>query len=236
MRGRGSWWRLVGLAVLMAGAMIVAAFTALMWVNAVTWTMWDPTGDPPSWLTVLSLGMVVLLAAVPGAVVGLAAGVRRWWVVLAMVMSALAGVGAPALLLLTPAGDAALVVAVPGMVAGALLAVALADRGGGSDPGPRVVVATGPPMRARTDRMIAGVCSGWARAHGREASQVRLLAVLVVIVLAVALPPLTLLVLGSYVFAWLTWPREPAATPTAPSRDPDTLVNEPPSRRANEGR
>ena len=200
----------------MAGAMILVGFTALMMLNAATWTMWDPSGDPPLWLTILSLQLAVVLAAVPGAVVGLAAGLRRWWVVVAMAMSALVGVGAPALLLLTPARDAALVVAVPGMVAGALLAIALADRVGGSDPGPRVVAA-GRPMRSRENRVIAGVCGGWARAHGREPVLVRVLVGLLCVVLAVTLRQLALAVLAYYVFAWLTWPWEPTSTPTAPS-------------------
>ena len=211
-RGRGGWWRLVGVAVLMASAMLLAGFTALMVLHAVTWTMWDPSGDEPLWLTVLTLAVVVLLAAVPGAAVGLAAGLRRWWVVAAMAMSALV----PALVVLTPAGDVAPFVVVPGMVAGPLLAVALADRLGCSDPGRRDVAA-GRPMRSREDRVIAGVCGGWARAHGREPVLVRVLVGLLCVVLAVTLRQLALAVLAYYVFAWLTWPREPTPTPTAPS-------------------
>lgn len=213
-RARGSWWRLVGLALLMAGATILAGFTSLMWLNAVTWTMWDAPGDPPLWLDALSLALVALLATIPGAVVGLAAGLRRWWVVAAMAMSALVGVGAPALLVLTPVGDASLAVAIPGMVAGALLAVALADAVDGSGHGPRVIAAER-PLRSRQGRVLAGVCGGWARAHGQEPARVRLLVVLIGVVLAVALPPMLLALVGYYVFAWLTWPREPAPTPTS---------------------
>lgn len=213
-RARRSWWRLVGVAVLMAGATILAGFTALMLLHAVTWTTWDVPDGPPLWLDALSLALVVLLATTPGAVVGLAAGLRRWWVVAAMAMSALVGVGAPALLVLTPMGDASLAVAIPGMVAGALLAVALADAVDGSDHGPRVVAAAR-PLRSREDRVIAGVCGGWARAHGQEPARVRLLVVLIGVVLAVALPPLLLALVGYYVFAWLSWPREPTPTPTS---------------------
>jgi phage shock protein PspC (stress-responsive transcriptional regulator) len=216
VRARRSWWRLTGIAVLMAGAMLLIGFMALMTLHAVTWTLWDPSGDPPLWLNVLAMAVIVLLAAVPGAVVGLAGGLRGWWVVVAMAMSALVGIGAGALMPLLSAEDATPVVAAGGSVVGSLVAVALADRLGGDDPAPRGAAA-GRPMRSREEKVIAGVCGGWARAHGREPVRVRLLVVVVGVVLAVALPPLALAVVGYYVFAWLTWPREPTPAPSAPS-------------------
>ena len=215
-RARGSWFGLVGFAFLIAGAMFLVGFTVLMLLNAVTWTLWDPSGDPPLWLNVLFMTVIVMLAAVPGAVVGLAAGLRRWWVLVAMAMSSLVGVGAGALMPLLSAEDATPVAAVAGSVVGSLVAVAFADRLGGSDPGPRKAEA-GRPMRSREDRVIAGVCGGWARAHGWEPVWVRLVVVVVVVVLAVALRLLALAMVGYYVFAWLTWPQQPAPTPTAPS-------------------
>jgi len=215
-RGRGSWLRLVGVAVLMAGAMLLASFPVLMTLDAVTWTLWDAAGDPPLWLKGLVMAVILLLAAVPGAVVGLVAGLRRWWVALAMAMSALVGVGVGALVLLLAAEAATPGGAVAGSVVGSLVAVALADRLGGGDPGPRQAAA-GRPMRSREERVIAGVCGGWARAHGREPVRVRVLVVLVGVVLAVALPPLALAMVGYYVFAWLTWPEHSAPASSAPS-------------------
>jgi phage shock protein PspC (stress-responsive transcriptional regulator) len=215
-RARGSWVRLVGVAVLMAVAMLLAGFTVLMLLNAVTWTLWDPSGEPPLWLNVVAMTLVVVLAAVPGAVVGLAAGLRRWWLLAAMALSALVGVGAGALMPLLAAEDATPLAAAVGSVAGSLVAVALADRLGGDHPVPRDGAA-GRPMRSREERVIAGVCAGWARAHGREPSQVRVLVVVVGVVLAVALPPLALALVGAYVYAWLAWPLEATSTPSDPS-------------------
>lgn len=62
MRARGSWWRLVGVAVLMAGAMFLVGFMVLMTLNAVTRTLWDPSGDLPLWLDALAMTVVVVLA------------------------------------------------------------------------------------------------------------------------------------------------------------------------------
>ena len=215
-RARGSWWRLVGVAVLTAVAMVPAAFTVLMLVNAVTWELWESSGDPSVWLDVLFLTVIVVLVAVPGAVVGLAAGLRRWWLLVAMTLSASVGVGAGALMPLLAAEDATPVVAAVGSVVGSLVAVALADRLGGDDPVPWGGAA-GRPMRSREERVIAGVCAGWARAHGREPSQVRVLVVVVGVVVALALPPLTLALVVAYVYAWLAWPLEATPTPSDPS-------------------
>ena len=220
-RGRGSWARLVGVAVLMAVAMLLAGFTVLMLLNAVTWELWESSGEPPLWLNVVAMTLVVVLAAVPGAVVGLAAGLRRWWLLVAMTLSASVGVGAGALMPLLAAEDATPVAAVVGSAVGSLVAVALADRLGGDDPVPRGGAA-GRPMRSREERVIAGVCGGWARTHGREPSQVRVLVVVVGVVFALALPPLTLALVGAYVYAWLAWPLE--ATPTSSSSDPSVMV------------
>ena len=215
-RARGSWWRLTGVAVLTAGAMLLAGFTALMVLHALTWTLWELSGAPPLWLDVLSMTVIVVLATAPGAVVGLAAGLRPGWVLAAMAMSALVGVGAGALMPLLSAEDATLMAGTVGAALGSLVAVALADRLGGSEPNSPETEA-GRPMRSREERVIAGVCGGWARAHRWEPVRVRLLAVAVGLVLAVALPPLALAMVGYYVFAWLTWPREPTPTPSAPS-------------------
>ena len=216
VRARGGWWRLVGVAVLTAVAMVPAAFTVLMLLNAVTWELWESSGDPPVRLDVLFLTVIVVLVAVPGAVVGLAAGLRRWWVLAAMTLSASVGVGAGALMPLLAAEEASPVVAAVGSVVGSLVAVALADRLGGNDPVARDAAA-GRPTRSREERVIAGVCGGWARARGREPVRVRVLVVLVGVVLAVALPPLTLAVVVSYLYAWLAWPLEATTTPSDPS-------------------
>ncbi|TVR17457.1 MAG: hypothetical protein EA387_16450 [Nitriliruptor sp.] len=130
-RSRGSWFGLVAVAVLMAGAMFPVGVIALMTLEAVTWQLWDPAGDPPLWLNLMVTTVMVVLVAVPGSVVGLIAGLRRWWVVLVMAMSALVGVGVGALVLLLAAEGATPVGVAAGSVAGSLAAVALADRLGG---------------------------------------------------------------------------------------------------------
>ena len=216
MRARRGWWRLVGVAVLIAVAMLPTALVALMTLNAVTWQLWESSGDPPLWLKVLVMAVIVVLVAVPGAVVGLAAGLRRWWLLAAMALSALVGIGAGALMPLLAAEEAVPWAAAAGTVAGSLIAVALADRLGGSDTVPRDG-AVGRPTRSRKEKVIAGVCGGWARAHGWEPVRVRSLVVVVGVVLAVALPPLTLVMVVYYVFAWLTWPLEATPTPSDPS-------------------
>lgn len=215
VRARGSWIRLLGVAALMGVVMLLVGFTALMVLHALTWTLWDPSGDPPLWLDVLAMMVIVVLTAAPGAVVGLAARLRRRWVLLAMAMAALFGVGAGALMPLLSSEDATPVAALAGTVVGSLMAVAIADRLGGSDPR-QWEAAAGRPMRSREERVIAGVCGGWARTHGWEPARVRLLVVAVSVVVAVALPPLTLAVIGYYVFAWLTWPLAAVPTPAAP--------------------
>ncbi|TVP68971.1 MAG: hypothetical protein EA340_07915 [Nitriliruptor sp.] len=130
-RSRGNWFGLVAVAVLMAGAMFPVGVIALMTLEAVTWQLWDPAGDPPLWLNLMVTTVMVVLVAVPGAVVGLIAGLRRWWVVLVMAMSALVGVGVGALVLLLAAEGATPVGVAAGSVVGSLAAVALADRLGG---------------------------------------------------------------------------------------------------------
>lgn len=215
VRARGDWFRMVGVAVVIAAAMVPAAFTVLMLLNAVTWELWESPGGPPVWLQGLVPTVVVLLVAVPGAVVGLAAGLRRWWLLAAMALSALVGVGAGALMPLLAAEEAVPWVAAAGTIVGSLVAVALADRLGGSHPVPREMAA-GRPTRSREAKVIAGVCGGWARAHRREPVRVRVLVLVVGVVLAVALPPLTLVMVVYYVFAWLTWPVEAATSPSDP--------------------
>jgi len=214
---RRDWWRLVAVAVLVALFMVPLAFMALMGLHAATWTMWDPAGDPPVWLMVLVVTVMAVLLLVPGAVVGRVAGLRRGWLVVAAVIASLGGFGASALAAVTTSGEAAPVGAVPGLVAGSLLAVLFADRlgSGGADVSPDANRRR--PMRSREERVIAGVCGGWARTHGWEPTRVRVLTVLAGALTAVAVPPLALMLLALYVFAWLTWPLEPAETPTPPS-------------------
>ncbi len=215
--GRGIWWRLVGVAVLVALFMVPVAFMALMGLHAATWTMWDPAGDPPAWLMVLVVTVLAALSLIPGAVVGRVAGLRRGWLVVAALMAALGGVGTSALVAVTIGGEATPWGAVPGLVGGSMLAVVLADRRGrgGVDVSPGADRRG--PMRSREDRLIAGVCGGWARAHGWEPARVRVLTVLAGALAALAARPLALVLLVLYVFAWLTWPPEPAETPTPPS-------------------
>jgi len=64
----------MGVEVLMAGVMLLVGFMALMTLNALTWTLWDPSSDPPLGLNVLFMMVIVVLSAAPGVVVGLAAG------------------------------------------------------------------------------------------------------------------------------------------------------------------
>lgn len=214
---RGSWWRLVGVAVLVALFLVPVAFMALMGLHAATWTMWDPSGDPPVWLMVLVVTVIAALLLIPGAVVGRVAGLRHGWLVVAALMAALGGVGTSALVVVTIGGEATPWGAVPGLVGGSLLAVVLADRLGGGG----VDVSSGAdrrgPVRSREDRVIAGVCGGWARAHGWEPARVRVLTVLAGVFATLAVRPLALVLLVLYVFAWLTWPLQPAESSTPPS-------------------
>lgn len=136
-RDRRGWWRLVGVAVVITVGLLPVAMIVLLLVNAVTWERWGSLADPPMWLGVLFLTVSAVLASVPGAAVGVAAGLRRWWLVLAMAMSALPAVGA--LMLYEALAPDAFPLAVPvGMVAGSLLAVALADRLSGTPVDPLV--------------------------------------------------------------------------------------------------
>ena len=175
---RRSWWRLVGVAVLAALVMVPVAFMALMGLNAATWTMWDPAGDPPVWLTALVVTVIAALVLIPGAVVGRVAGLRRGWLVVAALMTALGGVGTSALVAVPIGGEATSWGAVPGLVGGSLLAVVLADRlgSGGVDIPPGADRRR--PVRSREDRLVAGVCGGWAHAHGWELARARVLTVL----------------------------------------------------------
>lgn len=206
-----NWWRLVAVAVVMALIMVPIAIMALFGLHAATWTetwsLFDPTSNPPFWLTALAATVAWVLALIPGAVVGRVAGLSRGWRRTAAVMAALGGV-------VTTNAWGGIVGAVPGLIAGSLLAVVLADHlgDGGVDVPPD---ADRPrPMRSREDRVIAGVCGGWARAHGWKPVRVRVLTVVAAVVAEVAVWPLVLVMLVLYVVAWLTWPLEPAADST----------------------
>ncbi len=227
MRGVEGWVRLLGIAVLMAVVLFPAGLVALMTVEMLTWRLWDRSTGPPVWLDVVNVTVIVLLLAFPGAVVGIAAGLRRWWLLLPMTLSALAGVGAHALGLLVAGEEPWLWVPAAGTVAGSLIAVAIADRLGGSDRvagdahagrlggGDRVPLpATSErPVRSRESRVIGGVCGGWARSHALQPGLVRV----AVVVLVVGIPPLVVVILVFYVYAYLTWPLEAAPTPPDPS-------------------
>jgi hypothetical protein len=117
-----NWWRLVGVAVLMALIMVPVAIMALLGLHFATWgSLLDPTSNPPLWLMVLATAMVAVLSLIPGALVGRVAGLRRGWRRTAAVMAALGGV-------VTASAVGWIVGAVPGLIGGSLLAVVLADR------------------------------------------------------------------------------------------------------------
>jgi phage shock protein PspC (stress-responsive transcriptional regulator) len=210
-----NWWRLVGVAVVMALIMVPIAIMALFGLHAATWTetwsLFDPTSNPPFWLTALAAALAWVLLLIPGAVVGRVAGLSRGWRRTAAVMAALGGVA-------TTTAWGEIVGAVPGLIGGSLLAVVLADRlGDGGVEVPHDADRPG-PMRSREERVIAGVCGGWARAHGWGPVRVRVLTVLVAVAGVVAVWPwVPVLVLVLYVVAWLTWPLEPAEVSTTPS-------------------
>ncbi len=141
-----NWWRLVGVAVLVALLMVPVAFMTLMGLHAATWSLFDPRGNAPFWLMVLAVAVISALLLIPGAVVGRVAGLSRAWRRTAAVMAALGGVVTAVAL------NAAIVGAVPGLVAGSLLAVVLADRlGSGVVDLPPGADRPG-PMRSHEDR------------------------------------------------------------------------------------
>jgi hypothetical protein len=146
-----NWWRLVGVAVLIALIMVPVAIMALFGLHAATWTetwsLLDPTGDPPLWLLVLAAAVVLVLSLIPGAVVGRVAGLRRGWRRTAAVMAAVGGV-------VTASAVGEIVGAVPGLIGGSLLAVVLADRSGDGDGGVDVPPGTDRPrlMHSREHR------------------------------------------------------------------------------------
>ncbi len=70
-----------------------------------------------------------------------------------------------------------------------------------------------PLRRSRTDRMLAGVCGGFARYLGIDPVAARILYVLLTIVTGGAL-------LVAYFIFWIVMPEEPVATPTWPTDTP----------------
>jgi hypothetical protein len=146
-----NWWRLVGVAVLVALLMVSVAFMALFGLHAATWTetwsLLDPTSNPPLWVIVLAVAVVSVPLLIPGAVVGRVAGLSRGWRRTAAVMAALGGV-----MTTTISGAATLVGVVAGLVCGSLLAVVLADRlGSGGVDVPPGADRLG-PRHSRVDR------------------------------------------------------------------------------------
>jgi hypothetical protein len=145
-----NWWRLVGVAILVASLMVPVAFTALIGLHAATWTetwsLLDPRGNEPLWLLVLAVAVGSVLMLIPGAVVGRVAELSRGWRRAAAVMAAFGG------LVTAACTNAAIFGAVPGLVGGSLLAVVLADRlGRGVADVPAGADRPG-PTRSREDR------------------------------------------------------------------------------------
>lgn len=229
--GRSDWWRLTGVAVLMALVTPPAAMLAAFILHGATWPWWEQRGEPPIWLAVCIVGVLVGPTILPGVAVGYVAGLRRRWLLLAAGLSALGGVGLAILATLTAGETYGPGAAVPGLVGGSLLAVVLADRrgaGGGAD----AVASTTVPgsrrprlTRCPDDRIIAGVCGGWAHARDHDPRWVRAITAVVGLSAVLLLRPLALLLAVAYVFAWLAWPladrEEPAAGPgTGTPRQP----------------
>jgi phage shock protein PspC (stress-responsive transcriptional regulator) len=215
-----SWWELAGVALLLAMAMVPVSFVAAWGLGVATWDLWDVPEGPPRWLEALFVVVTVAPAVVPGLVLGWVAGLRRGWLVPAAALSAVGAIGTYGLAAFTVGEDFGTrfgpVAAVPGMVAGSLLAVLAARRlgGGGAGIAGEVGAARRRPTRSREGRLIAGVCSGWARARGYDVVPVRVVAVGVVVADLVFLRILAPLLLLLYAIAWLTWPLdEPARTP-----------------------
>jgi hypothetical protein len=81
-------------------------------------------GGPPLLLDLLLLCLLLAPAMVVGLVVGAVAGLRRWWLVLPAVSSALGAVAAG--VIAARFGQLPILFVLPGLVVGSLLAVALA--------------------------------------------------------------------------------------------------------------
>lgn len=112
----------------------VALFTSVVMI-AVTATMaylllvsnlgiMTRPGGPPLLLDLLLMFLLFVPAMVVGLAVGSVAGLRRWWLVLPAVSSALGAVAAGAIA--ARFGQLPILFVVPGLVVGSLLAVALA--------------------------------------------------------------------------------------------------------------
>jgi phage shock protein PspC (stress-responsive transcriptional regulator) len=223
-----TWWGLAGVALLLAMAMVPVSFVAIMGLYAATWEVMDSPEGPPRWLEALFVVVTVAPAVVPGLVVGWVAGLRRGWLVPAAALSAAGAIGTYGLAAFTFSEDLGArfgpVAAVPGMVAGSLLAVLAARRlgGGGAGIAGEVGADRRRPTRSREGRLIAGVCSGWARARGYDVAPVRVVAVGVVVADLVFVRILAPLLLLLYAIAWLTWPLdEPGRKLDEPARTPD---------------
>lgn len=215
---RTNWGQLVGVAVLLVLVTAGAVMLGALGLYATTHELWDAPEGPPVWL--LLPAIVALSAAVvfPSLVVGRVARLRRWWLAVPALSSVVCGLATGAAFATLSGQESFAAGTLPGLVGGSLLGIAVADRLGGSVPGAELLGRSGRPRptRAREDQVIAGVCGGLARRNGSAPKEVRVLAVVVVVVLAVTLPPLAPLPVFLYLFAWLTWPEEPADTGAPP--------------------
>jgi phage shock protein C len=223
-----NWLPLAGVAALMTLAMLVAGLVIGM---TVYWNLVDAAGDPSSGLVALVIAVLTVPASVPALVVGWVAGLRRWWLGVAVLCSLLLGAALGTLAVMvgmagttgTADEEFYLLPAVPGLAAGlicgSLIAVAFADHLGGSGLGAEPAADGARPRLRRSSehRAIAGVCAGLANSWGMTPTQVRLLAVAATVVLWFAAGVFLAVPGILYLLAWLTWPLEPAQTPQEPT-------------------
>lgn len=120
-----NWWALIWVAVLTAfTTTVIVLITLLLLVETTIGLLTRPAG-PPMFLSVLLMLLLPIATAVAGLVVGTAAGLQRWWLVLAAVSSTLGAFASGAVALAF--GRLPIFWAPPGLVIGSVLAVVLAD-------------------------------------------------------------------------------------------------------------
>ncbi|TVR25526.1 MAG: hypothetical protein EA387_03710 [Nitriliruptor sp.] len=104
---------------------MILLIAVLLILNTSMGLLKRPDG-PPIFLSVLLVVLPLIATMVPGLVVGAAAELQRWWLVLAAVLSTLGAFASGAVALAF--GRLPIFWAPPGVVIGSVLAVVLADR------------------------------------------------------------------------------------------------------------
>lgn len=130
------WVALIWVAIVTAIVMLAVVVGLIYLLFVSNLGIMTRPGGPPLLIDLLFLSLLLTPAMVVGLVVGAAAGLRRWWLALPAVSSALGALAAGATA--GTLGFLPIIGVVPGLVAGSLLGVALAGHPGGRKDGEEV--------------------------------------------------------------------------------------------------